>query len=293
MNYYPHHIGDYSKDTAHLSLIEHGAYRRLMDLYYSTEAPLPVDKSKIYRLLLARDKAEKDAINTILTEYFALESDGWHKARCDKEIAKAQEKRTKAAESAAMRWQKSGNANAFQKKSEGNAPNPNPNPNPNPKTAHTEVKEPPATRADPALPETPKPETTLPAITTAGAWAIDLKRRGMDVTSMHPTLLQWIDDGFTLPAVIEAYERACGSVNPPDKPGPKYVDKVLRNPKKPAEPPWWLSGTSINRKGRELGLFARPGEEMEAFKTRIQAAIRDQKAPQGQFIEKLTKQSGG
>ncbi len=54
MNYYSHHIGDYTTDTAHLSLLEDGAYRRLMDRYYTTEAPLPVDEPALFRVVRAR-----------------------------------------------------------------------------------------------------------------------------------------------------------------------------------------------------------------------------------------------
>jgi uncharacterized protein YdaU (DUF1376 family) len=32
VNYYERHIGDYLKDTAHLSLLEHGIYTRLLDV---------------------------------------------------------------------------------------------------------------------------------------------------------------------------------------------------------------------------------------------------------------------
>lgn len=41
MNFYEHHLGDYMRDTAHLSMIEDAAYRRLLDAYYIREAPLP------------------------------------------------------------------------------------------------------------------------------------------------------------------------------------------------------------------------------------------------------------
>ena len=41
MNYYERHIGDYLKDTAHLSLLEHGVYSRLLDVYYTRESPIP------------------------------------------------------------------------------------------------------------------------------------------------------------------------------------------------------------------------------------------------------------
>ena len=41
MNYYERHIGDYLKDTSHLSLLEHGVYTRLMDVYYTKETGIP------------------------------------------------------------------------------------------------------------------------------------------------------------------------------------------------------------------------------------------------------------
>ena len=130
MNYYPHHIGDYAKVTSHLTLIEDGAYRRMLDLYYATERPLPEDISALCRLLRARDKDEKDAVETVLKEYFTLTTDGWRKARCDEEIIRAQDKRTKAQRSADKRWHCEDDADAMPTHCDGNAPNPNPNPNP-------------------------------------------------------------------------------------------------------------------------------------------------------------------
>lgn len=126
MNYYPHHIGDYVKDTAHLSMLEDGAYRRMMDIYYSTEKPLPLDRAALYRLLRVSSKAEKAAVNVVLSEFFLEKVDGWHHGRCDEEIARAKEKSQKASDSARKRWGE-GNANAdsnaMQTHSEGNAPN--------------------------------------------------------------------------------------------------------------------------------------------------------------------------
>jgi uncharacterized protein YdaU (DUF1376 family) len=40
MHHYQHHIGDYRRDTMHLTLLEHGVYRQLIDLYYLQEKPL-------------------------------------------------------------------------------------------------------------------------------------------------------------------------------------------------------------------------------------------------------------
>lgn len=92
MNHYPHHIGDYLKDTAHLTIMEDGAYRRLLDLYYQREQPLPADKNQLYRLARASSSAEKKSINTILDEFFSLTPDGYRQARCDEEISIYQQK---------------------------------------------------------------------------------------------------------------------------------------------------------------------------------------------------------
>jgi hypothetical protein len=42
----------------------------------------------VQRLVGARTRAEKVAVEIILTEFFVLEEDGWHNSRCDAEIAR-------------------------------------------------------------------------------------------------------------------------------------------------------------------------------------------------------------
>jgi uncharacterized protein YdaU (DUF1376 family) len=88
MNYYEHHIGDYDSATAHLSLVEDGVYRRLICICYRTEAPLPADLKAVCRLARAASKPERDAVQQVLSEFFQLEEDGWHNARCDADIAR-------------------------------------------------------------------------------------------------------------------------------------------------------------------------------------------------------------
>lgn len=89
MNYYPHHIGDYITATAHLSMLEDGAYRRLLDLYYSTEKALPLDRKALYRLARARTEEEQEAVDIVIEEFFSDTEDGWFHSRCDEEIEKA------------------------------------------------------------------------------------------------------------------------------------------------------------------------------------------------------------
>lgn len=90
MNFYPHHIGDYAKDTAHLSMVEDGAYRRLIDLYYTRERPIPADMATVYRLARAHTKAERDAVKSVLQEFFIETEIGFRHSRCEKEIEIAQ-----------------------------------------------------------------------------------------------------------------------------------------------------------------------------------------------------------
>ncbi|NML24314.1 YdaU family protein [Zoogloea dura] len=98
MNYYEHHIGDYIKATAHLSMVEDAAYRRLLDVYYTREGPLPVDRKAVQKLARAQSKDERAAVEYVLEEFFELDANGWHQRRCDEEIAKYLEKAPKAKE---------------------------------------------------------------------------------------------------------------------------------------------------------------------------------------------------
>ena len=119
MNYYPFHIGDYARDTRHLTMLEHGAYRLLIDLYYLRESPLPLGLQDVCRLACARSDDEILAVKTVLQEFFVGHPDGWRHVRCDEEIAKTKEKADKAKASATVRWSK--DANAMRTHSERNA----------------------------------------------------------------------------------------------------------------------------------------------------------------------------
>jgi len=84
VHYYNHHIGDYMRDTAHLTLVEDGIYRRLLDLYYLDEIPLADNIPYLARRIRAREN-EKE-IEVILMEFFEKTESGWTQARCNMEI---------------------------------------------------------------------------------------------------------------------------------------------------------------------------------------------------------------
>lgn len=160
MNYYAFHVGDYSSATRHLSMLEHGAYRLLLDVYYTRECPFPPALRDVCRLVAARGRQEEQAVRSVLEEFFTLTDDGWRHERCDAEIARANEKKAKASQSASARWSNAkrptdgqgphsdGNANAY-----ANAP---PNAPPNAMRTHSDGNAP-----------KPKPNSSLPSVESA------------------------------------------------------------------------------------------------------------------------------
>ncbi len=87
MNFYKHHLGDYDGATSHLDWLEDMAYTRLLRVYYRREIPIPSDISLACRLIRASGALQRKSTETVLREFFILESDGWHNKRCDEEIA--------------------------------------------------------------------------------------------------------------------------------------------------------------------------------------------------------------
>ena len=94
MNYYERYCGDYQRDTAHLSLAEHGAYTMLLDTYFSVEKPLPSDLPSLYRVCRAMTRLEQQAVKSVVDQFFPVSpADGFrHNQRADREIAKARPK---------------------------------------------------------------------------------------------------------------------------------------------------------------------------------------------------------
>lgn len=90
MNFYPRYPGDYIRKTMHLSMVEDGAYTRLLDWYYSNEQPIPGDRR--YAVARASTAAEKKAVDGVLAEFFTTIEGAHHSARADAEIEAAQKR---------------------------------------------------------------------------------------------------------------------------------------------------------------------------------------------------------
>lgn len=93
MNYFEFYAGDYMRDTAELSLAEHGAYLLLMASYYSNERPLPADIGSLHRIARAMNKAEQSSVTSVAERFFPVGDDGLrHNKRADGEIEKAKKR---------------------------------------------------------------------------------------------------------------------------------------------------------------------------------------------------------
>ena len=88
MHYYQFNIGDFNNATRHLSRLERGIYRDLIDLYYDSEKPLTNDLTSLCRKVIATTEQERTAVQQVLNEYFAETENGWINDRCQDEIDK-------------------------------------------------------------------------------------------------------------------------------------------------------------------------------------------------------------
>lgn len=104
MNYYSFHIRDYAGSTLGLTWDGHMAYRVLLDLYYDTEAPIPLDKAWVYQRVMARTKTQRKAVDLVLDHYFLETEDGWVNDRCERVLAEYRAKGEARAAAARSRW---------------------------------------------------------------------------------------------------------------------------------------------------------------------------------------------
>ena len=86
MLWYKFWIGDYITHTTHLADAEDLAYRRLLDLYYMSEKPIPLDTQSVARKI----RLDLDITELVLEEFFDKGVDGYRHGRCDMEIGKYQ-----------------------------------------------------------------------------------------------------------------------------------------------------------------------------------------------------------
>jgi uncharacterized protein YdaU (DUF1376 family) len=168
MFHYPFHVGDYIADTAHLTIEEDIAYRRLLDHYYTTEKPLIGDVPMLARRVRMADYAA--VVRDVLNEFFKFDEQDecWHKQRCDEEIAKYKGFSEAGKRGAEKRWAKPPQ----------DLPNDLPNGNQEPRTENREplIQGADAPKSETAFPTCPHSKilelwkTHLPHLTQHRSW---------------------------------------------------------------------------------------------------------------------------
>jgi uncharacterized protein YdaU (DUF1376 family) len=253
VNYYEHHLGDYAEATAHLSFIEDAAYSRLIRKYYSTESPLPSDLKVVQRLVGARDKTERLAVDTVLKEFFELREDGWHNTRCDEEIEKARARIAAARENGKKGGRPpSGNnppGSSWDDKQEPTGLSLGTPEKTQVKALHTPdpiLHVPPVgdrSSLTPTEVDTSASENGHGQLTPEAALAIPLRKEGVKVSSIHPTLVAWVKDGFSFEQVMGAVGIA-RELKGDAEIHAKYLDSILRDPNNKPR----LNGSTPSRK---------------------------------------------
>ena len=284
MNYYEHHIGDYAEATAHLTFIEDATYSRLIRKYYATEKPLPMDVKFVQRLINARSKEEKNAVISVLNEFFTLTDDGWRQERCDHEIARFKDRQIKARRSAEGRWQSSSaeqilsdstsnsvcdrNANALRSQCSPNTRHQTPDTN-----LHTPDKQ------NNGVEKKNEGVSNLSPAQMVQLFAKEGINILLDDERINEMLRLDISEKEVADAILQAKDtRRRASSSTPINVG--FVMAILKGMRRksqtinPVEDIWWKSNEGIDAKGRELDMRAQGSESYDAFKTRIFAELR-------------------
>jgi len=89
-DWYPHYIADYAADTMHLTTLQHGAYRLLMDAYWRNQGPLNDDDealAAITRLPLKDWRKMRPTIGRFFQIDFVAAT--WTHKRIERELTRA------------------------------------------------------------------------------------------------------------------------------------------------------------------------------------------------------------
>lgn len=81
MHYYKFNIGDWALHTSHLSLEEEAIYFRLINFYYDSENPIPLETQSVFRRL--RFGSDTALATSILSEFFVKTEKGFLHNRCE------------------------------------------------------------------------------------------------------------------------------------------------------------------------------------------------------------------
>lgn len=102
MNYYPFFVSDYLSHTMHLCALGDIAFRRMLDLAYLHEKPLPLDTKQLAKLI--RMPKQEALVAEIAAEFFTRTEAGWTSKRVEKQIEIYQKQVSGGKKGAESRW---------------------------------------------------------------------------------------------------------------------------------------------------------------------------------------------
>jgi uncharacterized protein YdaU (DUF1376 family) len=249
-------------------------------------------------LINARSKEEKNAVVSVLNEFFTLTDQGWRQERCDHEIARFKDKQLKARRSAEGRWQ------SFP--SDESQPETTPNigcvrnatairTQCSPDTKHqspvTNLHTPGKQNNGGEKEKIPQEAATLSdeekvfqgRIEKYKSFAAMISKEGRAIAVDDYRIRDIVNLGVTEAEVAEAIATAKETRMKVSNPTPinaGYVLAILKGARKKAEAvsadedAWWKTNEGIDAKGREIGMRAQGAENYDSFKTRIFAELR-------------------
>lgn len=214
---------DFIAATRHLALAERGAYRELLD-YQWEMGVLPADPVRLARLIGITAEEFAPIWLAIMDKFEAVDG-GLINKRLEEHRKKATEQRDKKVNAAnatnakrsADRGAKPPDSGTPSATPSGTPPSPSPTPSPSQESVVVRAHE---------------------ELALAGQMAAELRKLDVNVTSMNPTLIGWVQSGFTVSHVCEAVELA--RKNPGKETGqiaPNYLDRILREPARPPPKP--------------------------------------------------------
>lgn len=111
MNYYQFHIGDFRSGTINMSRQSRWIYRDMMDVYYDSEKPLPLDMDVLCDMLGVSSDEEKEIVRRHLRFKFDMTDDGYTHEVCEKVIAEYRSKADVARANGKLGGRPKGNQN--------------------------------------------------------------------------------------------------------------------------------------------------------------------------------------
>lgn len=292
MNYYPFHIGDFRSGTVNMTRLARWIYRDMLDVYYDSEKPLPLDLEQLCDTIGAEADDERKIVERLLRFKFKETDDGYRHLACDKVIANYRLKgeTAKANGSLGGRPKK---AKANPKEPSGFPLGSNPVATGNPAETGSEANQEPITnnqdKDHPALRTSLINQHDATEEKPRGVTAVDLsiamRKCGVMTQPANPILQALAAQGVTVETAVSACEEAKLS-KPGEKIGLAYVAKIIERwasaaeklkaqgaaaPKR--EGNWWATPASVLAKCAELNMKTYAGESMDTLKGRIKAAI--------------------